>query len=404
LKGTFDFFDFLYDTKRKIDPLSPPSTIVGAVKAYVRFLGCTATKQSPHAWFAVEGPSNRKDALGALLAGLRRAYDALVEGGYYPFANPLLLSEEAMRDQRLRAVRSGRGKSHLASLGDALFRLTTKIYAPPRRTQVELIRNAYDWAVEAGWPEALLVYLRILKVGGCRPSDPSRVELLDWYLATRCGNGVSSSDKSDPKGRPKIVRFEDEDLESLQTYVDNTRFAACPPGEGLKVADIIRLGDAGHYDQLRQPLLLNPDGRAWKYNTISRNWWRPLMMAFCVDPVTGRRPMRFPTLHWIRHLFVYDHLMLIELEEDDESGKSRAKENLRAYIGWSLKSGMLATYGREFEDRKVAQKMIRAMGRRSQMADRIRAGDFNWAAPREAAPKKNSRLSNMLRDRDAVAA
>ena len=405
VKGVFEFFDWLFEPKRCIDPTSSPATIMGALKAYLRSLSFTASRQAPYHWILVEGPRERKDAVGALLVGLRNAYTELVNTGDYPFEHPFELTLDQMREQRRRVVRSGRGKRRQSTLCDALFRLAPKSYAPPRRTQVELIRNVIAWAVEARWPESLVLYLRILVAGGCRPSDPSGFTLLDYYVGSRCGNGIKSSDKNDPAGRDKTVMFEDAEREDLHAYIDGSRYDATPAGEGLKVADILRLGDAGDFERLKQPLLLGPGGRAWKYNTISRNWWRPLMVSRCIDPVTGRPPMRLPTLHWLRHLFVFDMLALIELSGADEATKLRMKENLVAYIGWRTKLKMLATYGKEFEDRKVAKHMIAMMSRRSRMILQIGSGEGHWAEPRQEARKPSSSLSRMLRDRgDRVAA
>lgn len=397
--GVFGFFDWLFETRRSVDPLSAPATLVGSLKIYLRTLKCSAAKEGKNTWITVTAPRQRMDTVNALLAGLRCAYEALVQDGHYPHGqHPYELSEEQLREQRLRSKRSGRKGKRLAALSDALFRLKQKKYAPPRRTQVALVRDVVRWAEEAGWPESLLVYLRLLYVGGCRPSEPSRFRVRDWYEADRCGASIRSPDKTDPEGRPKVVRFEDKELEALRTYFDGARYDASPEGERLKVADVIRLGDAGQLDRLEQPLLLGPGGDAWILDTISRLWWRPLMRARCVDPVTGRAPIRMPTMHWLRHLFVYDHLALIE-HDDDKASIPRRKELLVGYIDWASGLTMLATYGKEFEDAKVAAEMVQSMGRRTQMADAIRNGSTHWAAPSRAAPRPASRASRMLRDR-----
>lgn len=393
------FFDWMLDTSRGMDPLSSPAAIVGSVKRYLASLKCSVRKDAKNVWITVTAPRERRDAVNALLAGLRCAYQSLFDDGHYPHdQHPLDLSVDQMREQRMRAKRSGRKGKRPAALSDALFRLTQVGYCPPRRTQVALIREVVRWAEEAGWPESLLVYLRILYAGGCRPSEPSRFRVRDWYEATRCGAGIQSPDKTDPQGRPKVVRFEEAELDALRTLFDGARYDASPEGERLKVADVIRLGDAGELDKLEQPLLLAPGGGAWILDTISRMWWRPLMLARCVDPVTGRPPIRMPTMHWLRHLFVYDHLALIELDEDEEA-IPRRKELLVGYIGWATGLTMLATYGKEFEDAKIAKGMAKSMGLRTQMAEAIRAGATHWAAPSRAAPRPSQRTSRMLRDR-----
>ncbi len=396
--AVFGFFDWLFEVRRAVDPLSAPATLIGSLKIYLRTLKCTAAKVSPNTWFTVTAPREKMDWANALLAGLRCAYEAMVQDGHYPHEHPFEMSEDQLREQRLRAKRSGRKGKKLSALSDALFRLKQRKYAPPRRTQVALLREVVRWAEEAGWPESLLVYLRILHVGGCRPSEPSRFRVRDWYEAERCGAAILSPDKNDPEGRPKTVRFEQPELDALVTYFNGARYEASLEGERLKVEDVIRLGDAGQFDKLEQPLLLAPGGDAWILDTISRLWWRPLMRARCVDPITGRAPIRMPTMHWLRHLFVYDHLALIE-HDDDKASIPRRKELLVGYIGWSTGLAMLATYGKEFEDAKVASEMVRSMGRRTDMAEAIRNGTTHWAAPSRAAPRPASRSSRMLRDR-----
>lgn len=395
--GAFGFFDYLFETRRSVDPLAAPASLVGSLRIYLRTLKCSAAKEPRNTWFTVTAPKDKRDTANALLAGLRCAYEAMVQDGHYPHEHPFELSEEQMRQQRLRAKRSGR-KGRLAALSDALFRLKQAKYAPPRRTQVALVREVVRWAEEAGWPESLLVYLRILHVGGCRPSEPSRFRVRDWYEADRCGASIRSPDKTDPDGRPKTVRFEGPELDALVSYFDGARYEATPEGERMKVEDVIRLGDAGQLDKLEQPLLLAPGGGAWILDTISRLWWRPLIRARCVDPVTGRAPIRMPTMHWMRHLFVYDHLALIE-HDADKASIARRKELLVGYVGWSTGLVMLATYGKEFEDAKVASEMVLSMGRRTEMAEAIRNGTTHWAAPSRAAPRPASRSSRMLRDR-----
>lgn len=397
--AVFAFFDWLFETRRSIDPRSAPATLVGGLKAYLKTLRYSAAVQKPNTWITVEAPREKMDMVNALLVGLRRGYEAMVQDGHYPHdQHPYEMSEEQLRQQRLRDKRSGRKGRCPSALCDALFRLKQRKYAPPRRTQVALLREVVRWAEEAGWPESLLVYPRLLHAGGCRPSEPSRFRVRDWYEASRCGLAIYSTDKNEPDNPAKPVRFEQQERDALAAYFDGARHDALPEMERMKVADVIRLGDAGRLGELEQPLLLAPGGGAWVLDTISRRWWRPLMRARCVDPVTGRAPIRMPTMHWLRHLFVYDHLALIE-HDPDRASISRRKDLLVAYIGWSTKLVMLETYGREFEDAKVAAEMVRSMGRRTEMAKAIQTGSAHWAVPSRPDPRPTTRVSNMLRDR-----
>lgn len=396
--GALAVFDFMEG--RSIDPGSAPATILGAVRAFLSSLDVRTPKASHGPWREATGPEASIAYAREALAGLRTSYTAMIDAGLYDFDHPLEMSASALCEQRMRARTSGRKRGRRATLSAALIRFGRARYAPPRRTLVELVRDSAARAEAAGWSEGEILYLMILHDGGCRPADPIGFTEADWYDAERCGDGCRSTSKGHGDVRVKTVRWKPETTERMRRYVDGLRRESM--GGGHSVKGILKLGDAGELRQLDSPLLRDAAGRPIDYDRIARRFRRDIA-GHCVDPATGRPPASRPTLHWHRHLFVYDNLALIELLPD-AGDRLREKEELVSYLFWSTGLDMLATYGREFAERREAHQMARFMRRREERAAAVRAGTAPppATAVRQAAP---SAVSRMFRDRrlDATA-
>jgi hypothetical protein len=108
-----------------------------------------------------------------------------------------------------------------------------------------------------------------------------------------------------------------------------------------------------------------------------------------------------PTLHWLRHLFVYHHLHLIKLEKLDAAEERRRKEQLCEYIGWSTGMAMLSTYGKEFERAEVAAEMAAHMLRRTAMSIAVKEGRGSWMPPSTTSFGTDAKIATMFRDRRA---
>lgn len=396
--GALAMFDFMLG--RGIDPSSGPATILAAARSFLSSLDIRTPKASHGPWREAHGPDAAIAYAKEAMAGLRTAYSTMIEAGLYDYDHPLEMSAAALREQRMRARTSGRKRGRRATLSSALIRFGRTRYVPPRRTLVELVRDVVGRAEAAGWSEGEVIYLMILLDGGCRPSDPVGFRERDWYEATRCGDGCASTSKGYSAERVKTVRWTPATTERLSRYVDGARREQS--GGGLSVAGIRRLGDMGELEQLEGALLRDGKGRPLDYDRLARRFRRDIA-DHSVDPATGRAPSARPTLHWIRHLFVYDNLALIELLPD-AADRAREKEELVGYLLWSTGLDMLATYGREFADRREALAMDRFMRRREQRAAEVRRGE---AAPpatvvTQAAPRA---VARMFRDRrlDATA-
>lgn len=396
-RAFLEFVDYLQGPGRLIDITASPAALMGAMKAYLRTFNLTTRKADKGPWTMVSGPDD-KMGMRSDVTAVRRAYSMMSEAGFYNFPNPYELSEEAMRSLRLRAVHSGRnGRASHAALCSATLRFDIVSYKPPRRTQVELVRAALA-LLEEVWPPELVIYLKALHVSGCRPSDPTGWTVLDYYLSSRCTTSVDSTNKADGEKRTKTVHFDDVAID-IRRYVDEDRIKALPGA--LTLDEYIRLGDAGDHARLAEPLIVDAKGRKLDYDRIARRFRKDFADG-CLDPVTGHPPIRRPTLHWFRHLFVYDYLALIEMGGGDEETKFQLKEQLVGIIGWKTGQAMLKTYGREFDLRQQAAAFTDMSKRRVILATAIASGAAHQAKPLPEGTRASGKISKMFVDRRAA--
>lgn len=401
-RGALRLYDFMLDPVRGVDLDSAPATIVGAAKAYLRAQGLQSKRSSNNPWWDVTGPDHVLARVKTEFAGARRHFQAMIDEGVYAFDHPLELGVEQMRQLRLRAAATGtHRRSKAAFLSAALFRFGIVAYKPPPQTQVELIRGAVDAAQAAGWWEGRVVYLSILHDGAPRPGEPPRFTMLDWYRASRCGDLIWSTSKGFGDTRVKKVQVRAVTGDRLRAFVNGPRRQA--RAGALSVAEYVALGDAGEFERLAaEPLLVEADGRPLVYDRLARAFRRDIADNV-VDPGTGLRPVRRPTLHWFRHLFCYDHLGLIYAAKLKPEEELLRKQQLVAYMHWSTGLVMLDTYGRQFEQERLASALASSMLRRQQMADAIASGTHSLVtAP---SPAGSSQVINaMFRDRRADSA
>jgi hypothetical protein len=379
-----------------------PAAIVGALKGYLRAAKLVCSRKGKVPFYEVKGASAVVARTKTEFLGVRRLLQSAIDLGLYAHPHPMELSEDQLRELRLRSRQSGRRKEAArVALSSSLFRFGIVAYQPPRRTQVELVRDVVDRAIKAGWWSGRVIYLMLMADGGPRPSEPTRWTMLDWCKASRCGTAVESPSKGYGDERVKIVRSQPDTAQALRGFVDGDRRLARTGA--LDTAGYLEKFDRGEWEDLRaEPLLVDADGEALVYDRLARSFRRTIADGI-VDPRTGRPPIARPTLHWIRHLFVYDHLTLIALAKLKPDEELRQKEILVAYMKWSLKSDMLATYGREFDEERVAVEMTASMQRRAAMSLAISSGDPKWTAPAPVSASDDGRIANMFRDRRADA-
>lgn len=373
--------------------------LIGAFKAYVRTLGCSVRKSQGAQHFTISPPVNKVAMLKATCIGLGALYRIMCDNGFRRAGSPFELSADEQRQQRIRLAEADRRNSlkRRAALSTSLFRVERIEYRPPRRTLVQLVADAPERARDAGWPLSLQLYLKVLYQSGTRPSEPAEMTMLDWYIASRFEMKIEAVSKGSRGRRVKKAQFSATLAEELRNYVDGNRRAIAPGA--LTLAEYLHHGDEGRHEQLaKQYIFVNSRGERWQYEAIRRRYWNTTIRDTSVDPATGRPPLTPPTMHWLRHLYVYSFLASIEASDLTDAEKDRKREELREYMGWSADTTMLLIYGREFDEKKVASTIAEHIELRKKADEQLAAGVPVLRKP-PSKPARSASLDRLFRPR-----
>lgn len=399
ISAALKFFDWYSDKSRGGREDHEKLALIGAFKGYLRTLKCRVKKMQGDQHFTISPPAEKVAMLKATCIGLSSLYRIICDNGYRQSGSPFELSADEQRRQRLRLAEADRKNSlkRRAALSTSLFRVARVEYCPPRRTLVELVADAPDKARHAGWPLSLQLYLKVLHQAGTRPSEPAEMTMLDWYIASRFEMKIKAVSKGSAGRRVKTAQFSAKLAEELREYVNHDRRALVPGA--LTLAEYLRLGDEGRHELPRdQYIFVNSRGERWHYEVIRRRYWNPTIRDTSLDAATGLPPLTLPTMHWLRHLYVYSFLAMIESSGFTDAEKDRKKEELREYMGWSVETAMLSIYGREFDEERVANTIAEHIEHRLKAAKKIAAGVPIARAP-APTPVRSASQSRMFRPR-----